>query len=518
MKVAIYCRLSEEDRNKQKETDDSESIQNQKSMLIQYAVDREWEIHSIYSDDDYTGADRNRPEFNRLLTDAETRKFDIILCKTQSRFTRELEIVEKYIHGLFPLWGIRFISIVDNADTEVKGNKKSRQINGLINEWYLEDMSENIKSVLTNRRKQGFHIGAFPLYGYMKDPDKKGHLIIDEEAAEVVREVFSLYAQGYGKTAIARILNDKSIPNPTTYRVQKGYEHRKTDIGVSPLWKYFAISDMLINEMYIGNLVQGKYGSISYKTKQNKPIPKKNWIKVENTHEPIISMELWETVQRKVNVNFKPFGNTGKIGLFAKKAKCMNCGYTMRTSKNRGVHYLKCPTKHVQKGACIGSFIRVDALSGIVLEELNKMIAEYLDMDEMEQRITVENDIKQKRQKFLSEVGTYEKKRTELSKAIKDLYIDKVKGLITENEFVEFSKEFYQDKERIEKNLSDVHKTLDTLESEMQNTDGKRTLISQYLNVTQLDRDMVEKLIDTIYVGRKDAETKILPVEINWNV
>ena len=178
MKAAIYCRLSEEDRNKQSEDQDSNSIQNQKAMLLQYAMAQQWEVFSIYSDDDYTGSDRNRPEFQRLLRDAEQHKFDIVLCKTQSRFTRELELVEKYIHGLFPLWGIRFVSIVDNADTANKGNKKSRQINGLVNEWYLEDMSDNIRSVLTNRRKNGFHIGAFALYGYKKDPDQKGHLII----------------------------------------------------------------------------------------------------------------------------------------------------------------------------------------------------------------------------------------------------------------------------------------------------------------------------------------------------
>ena len=150
MKAAIYCRLSEEDRNKQCETDDSGSIRNQKAMLMQYAAGQGWEIYHIYSDDDYTGSDRRRPEFNRLLADAKAHKFDIVLCKTQSRFTRELELVEKYIHGLFPIWGIRFVSIVDNADTANKGNKKSRQINGLVNEWYLEDMSDNIRSVLTS--------------------------------------------------------------------------------------------------------------------------------------------------------------------------------------------------------------------------------------------------------------------------------------------------------------------------------------------------------------------------------
>ena len=298
-RVAIYCRLSEEDRNKQFETDDSQSIQNQKSLLLSYALEHGWEVYKIYSDDDYTGSDRKRPEFNHLLVDAQAHKFDIILCKTQSRFTRELELVEKYIHGLFPIWGIRFVSIVDNADTANKGNKKSRQINGLINEWYLEDMSENIKSVLINKRKQGCHIGAFALYGYKKDPNKKGHLIIDEEAAAVVQEVFTLFSRGYGKTAIARMLNDRGIPNPTEYKRLQGLRYKQPESANSTLWKYFAIADMLENEIYIGNMVQGKYGSISYKTKQNKPRPKSEWYIVEGTHEPIIDKELWNNVDRK---------------------------------------------------------------------------------------------------------------------------------------------------------------------------------------------------------------------------
>ena len=276
-KVAIYCRLSEEDPNKQAETDDSNSIQNQKTMLLQYAAQHQWDVYGIYSDDDYTGSDRKRPEFQRLLLDAEGRKFDIILCKTQSRFTRELELVEKYIHGLFPLWGIRFISIVDNGDTANKGNKKSRQINGLVNEWYLEDMSENIRSVLDNRRENGYHIGSFALYGYQKDPNQKGHLIVDEEAAQVVREVFLRFSQGYGKTAIARMLNDRGIPNPAEYKRLHGLRYQPAQGKTGTLWKYSAISSMLTNEMYIGTMVQGKYGSLSYKTKRNAPRPREAW-------------------------------------------------------------------------------------------------------------------------------------------------------------------------------------------------------------------------------------------------
>ena len=321
MKAAIYCRLSEEDKNKQSATDDSSSIRNQKAMLRQYAAKQGWEVYRIYSDDDYTGSDRRRPEFNRLLEDAGAHKFDIVLCKTQSRFTRELELVEKYIHGLFPIWGIRFVSVVDNADTDNRGNKKSRQINGLVNEWYLEDMSENIKSVLTSRRQNGFHIGSSALYGYQKDPLQKGHLIIDEEAAAVVREVFTLFSQGYGKTAIARILNDRGIPNPAEYKRLKGMRYSQPETKNSTLWKYPAISSMLSNEIYIGNMVQGKYGSISYKTKQNKPRPKSEWYIVEGTHEPIIDRDLWDRVQHMAAGRTKPF-STGEIGLFAGKARC----------------------------------------------------------------------------------------------------------------------------------------------------------------------------------------------------
>ena len=152
--VAIYTRLSEEDRNKLSKEEESRSIQNQKSMLFSYAMQRGWEIYNIYSDDDYKGSDRNRPAFNQLLKDAEARKFNIVLCKSQARFTRELEMVERIIHGQFVEWGIRFVGYADNADTANKGNKKSRQINGLVNEWYLEDLSDNIKTVLTDRRER----------------------------------------------------------------------------------------------------------------------------------------------------------------------------------------------------------------------------------------------------------------------------------------------------------------------------------------------------------------------------
>lgn len=517
LRVAIYCRLSEEDRNKQSETDDSNSIQNQKSMLLQYSLEQGWEVYNIYSDDDYTGSDRRRPEFNRLLNDAENHKFDIVLCKTQSRFTRELELVEKYIHGLFPVWGIRFISIVDNADTANKGNKKSRQINGLVNEWYLEDMSENIKSVLTDRRKNGYHIGAFALYGYKKDPDQKGHLIIDEEAAKVVREVFTLFSQGYGKTAIARILNDKGIPNPTEYKRLHDLRYKQPRTQNSTLWKYFAISDMLINEIYIGNMVQGKYGSVSYKTKQNKPRPKDQWYRVEGTHEPIIDRELWDNVQALIAQKAKPF-TVGQIGLFARKARCMNCGYTLRTNKQRdGRRYLQCLTRHVAKDSCIGSFISVPKLEKTVIDEINKLSAEYLNKDELIENVQFNNNLREQQEEVNMEIVAYQKKISEYTKGIRELYLDKVKGILSETDFLELSKDFSTEKERLEKLVIDSQKKLDVIERKIQAGDNRRQLIEQYTNLEHLDREIVDKLIDYILVGKKDPVTKNVPIEIHWN-
>ena len=520
MKVAIYTRLSEEDRNKQFETDDSNSIQNQKAMLLQYTKEQGWEVYSIYSDDDYTGSDRKRPEFNRLLNDAEHRRFDIVLCKTQSRFTRELELVEKYIHGLFPIWGIRFISIVDNADSANKGNKKSRQINGLVNEWYLEDMSENIRSVLKNRRENGFHIGAFALYGYKKDPEQKGHLIIDEEAAAVVREVFSLFSQGYGKTAIARILNDRGIPNPTEYKRLKGLRYQQPKMKNSTLWKYFAISNMLINEIYIGNMVQGKYGSISYKTKQNKPRPKSEWYIVEGTHEPIIDRALWDRVQAMIAERAKPF-DVGTIGLFARKARCASCGYVMRSSKTApqrgGKHYLQCSNRHIAKGACEGAFISVDRLEKLVISEINKLSAEFLDKDILEQNVEFCNNLNAQKKRILSDISVYQKKIEEYSKGIKELYIDKVKGLISQSDFLELSKDFTTQKERLEKITADGNKQLAEIEDKILIGDNRRELIEQYTNLEHLNREIVDTLIDYISIGKRIPGTRDVPIEIHWN-
>lgn len=293
MKAAIYCRLSKEDEDKT--GPESESIQNQRSMLLRYAAEHGYTVQGIYIDEDYSGADRSRPAFNRMLQAAERREFGVILAKTQSRFTRDMELVEKYLHGKFVEWGIRFIALVDHVDTQDRAGKKARQINGLINEWYLEDLSDNVRSVLTHKRYQGDYIATFALYGYRKDPADHNRLLPDPEAAAVVRRIFAFYLQGFGTAKIARILNAEGVPPPSVYRQLHGGGGPQPATG---RWSRATLHQMLTNRTYTGDLEQGRRRKVSYKSGKTVRLPRETWIVVPGTHEGLISHADFDRVQQ----------------------------------------------------------------------------------------------------------------------------------------------------------------------------------------------------------------------------
>ena len=514
--VAIYPRLSDEDRFK-KEGDESESIINQKNMLIKYASDQGWNIYDIYCDEDYSGADRDRPEFNRLLKDAEERKFDIVLCKSQSRFTREIKIVEDIIHEKFLLWGIRFVSIVDHADTEDPYNKKQRQVNGLVNEWFLEDTSINIRKVFDHKKREGIHIGSFAVYGYKKDPERKGHLIIDEEAAQVVRLVFQLFVDGMGKTAIARYLNEKGIPNPSEYKRQQGLRFKINGGSCGHLWKYFSISNMLTNEMYIGNMVQSRQKNLSYKCRKKVMIPKEDWIIVPNTHEPIIDIDLWNRAQKLIQLKSKAFDTTGKIGIFSKKVKCLNCGYTMRAAKYHDERYLRCSSRFYDKKSCSGSMISEKRLSNYILNEIRKLAKEFLDKDELERKLELENKTKTKLDENKKLLELYQKQIDKCKTSIKQVYLDKLNGVIQSIDLDEIISDFEKEQMKYEKLATDVLVNIEKIENQKEESTSKQQLIEQYSNVQELTRDMVVTLIDYIEIGSRKKGTKIRPIVIHWN-
>ncbi|NLK37076.1 MAG: recombinase family protein [Epulopiscium sp.] len=299
--AAIYCRLSKEDEQKKK-MEESESILNQRLLLYQYAKEKGWNVVKEYVDEDYSGLDAARPGFIAMLKAAQRGEFQIILCKSQSRFTRDMELVEKYIHTLFPLWGIRFVGVTDAVDTQVKGNKKARQISGLINEWYCEDLSENIRSVFLEKMKQGQYLAPFAPYGYQKSPNNPHKLIPDEEAAKVVQRIFLSYAKGISVREIQKELDAEKILPPTRYKIEKGlsFYHPKLQYKEEYTWSTNTLRQILKNRVYIGDLVQAKQKKVSYKSKKVIQNPQKDWIVVPNCHDAIIEKEVFLLVQERM--------------------------------------------------------------------------------------------------------------------------------------------------------------------------------------------------------------------------
>lgn len=232
--------------------------------------------------------------------------------------------------------------------------------------------------------------------------------------------------------------------------------------------------------------------------------------------EPIIDRELWDRVQALIAQRAKPF-EIGTIGLFARKARCANCGYIMRSTKNHNKHYLLCTNRHISKDSCTGSFISVDKLEQLVIAELNRLNAEYLDKDELERNISFCGNLQAQKQRIQADITVYEKKIAEYAKGIRELYMDKVKGLITESDFMELSKDFTVEKERLEKISLDGQKQLSEIQKKIDTGDNRRELIEQYTNLEHLTREMVDTLIDYISVGNRIPGTRDVPIEIHWN-
>ncbi len=277
-RAVLYLRLSKEDADKVKRGDDSASIKNQRLLLTDYAKMHAFEVVKIYSDDDESGLYDDRPQFEQMMRDAGMGMFDIIIAKTQSRFSRNMEHIEKYLHHDLANLGIRFIGAADGTDTDKEDNKKSRQIHGLVNEWYCEDLSRNIRSSFRAKMKAGQFLGASCPYGYVKDKNDHNHLVIDAYAASVVRRIYRLYLSGYGKARIASVLSSEGILIPTLYKrlvLGENYYNAKAS-DTTKHWSYQTIHTILNNETYTGCLVQNRVNTISYKDKKKKSFPGTN--------------------------------------------------------------------------------------------------------------------------------------------------------------------------------------------------------------------------------------------------
>lgn len=529
-KVGVYCRLSDEDRYKKNKNDDSESITNQKSMLLKYALEKGWDVVDIYSDDDYSGAGVYRPDFDRLIKDCESGRINLVLCKTQSRFSRDMEQIEKYLHNKFIEWGVRFVSIVDNADTLNESNKKSRQINGLINEWYLEDLSANIKKSLKNKREDGLYMGSFAPYGYLKDPNDKHKLIIDENVAYVVKDIFDMYYKGMGYRTIANELNKRGILKPTLYKKTLGSNYRNLQherMGTGN-WTSNTIARILKNEAYAGNLVQGKRTSISYKNHKSKNVPETEWCTCNGTHEAIVDKEIFDYVQKRLGHNERPL-KSGKVHMLSQKVYCKECGRVfMRScfnSKTTGgvitrKAYLQC--KGAKKyGICPNnSSIRGEVLEEYILKKINTLIEKcnqsYLKSN-YEKELKLKNGTQMKINNLNKELSYNEKKIAQRKVYFKNLYEDKMNGLISEEDFKDLRNEYTKDVEESENRINEIKKEVYILEKNKDSNIEVDNIIKKYKHIKELNKYIIDEFIKRINIGILNKETNTRDIEIIWN-
>ena len=532
--AAIYARISKEDADRAKAGDDSESIQNQKLLLIDYATSNGFLVHNIYVDEDMSGFS-DRPSFKQMIKDAADGLFNTIICKHQSRFTRDMETVERYIHGYFVEWGIRFISLTDNVDTNVKGNKKARQIYGLINEWYSEDLSENIRAVFRKKMEAGQFLGAFACYGYEKDAKNKHKLVIDNDAAIIVKEIFFLYLEGYGVGSIAAILTQRGIPTPTIHKKEKGLRYHNPAAGIYSekygAWSGRTIARILRNEAYTGTLAQGTERKISYKTKKSMPLPKSEWIVIPNNHKPIIETDVFNKVQNLINGRRRRHSNDKghksdnlKPHIFAGKLVCADCGGVMQRSgisRDGSSRYVRCTlASKTRKRNCTPHSIRQDRIEDIVKERIRQFINQILEGDSEQKiingvaaRVTAEGSPYPYIKKQVSEISS---KISQIQRNIAMAYADKLNEKINEADF-QYFKEVFEEEKRSFINKKQYLEAELTKHSLHQNQiDGIVAVLEEFKVMDTLTHEIVNDFIDHVKIGEKNPETGEQTLTIQW--
>lgn len=507
-KAALYLRLSKEDVDKISEGDDSASIKNQRLLLVEYAMKHDMAIVNVYSDDDESGLYDDRPGFYKMMEDAKLGEFDIILAKTQARFSRNIEHIEKYLHHDLPILGIRFIGVADGVDTADESNKKTRQINGLVNEWYCEDLSKNVRSAFRAKKQAGQYVSASCPYGYIKDPLNHNHLIVDEYAADVVRQIFSLYLQGIGKAKIGRIIGERGILIPTLYKkeVQGMNFYNPNALSTTKVWSFQTIHQILNNEVYIGNLVQNKISTLSYKDRKKVHLPSEKWIRVENVHEPIISKKDFARVQELQKIKTKSVNskNPKYESLFSGLIFCADCKHSMtRSYARRGdkgiIGYVCGSYKTHGKNVCTSHNINYEELKDAVLLSIQREARKILSSADIEElKKTSCNG--RRLENIEKQIGFTEERKEKINKFKQKTYQSYMEELISKDEYIQYSSKYADDIAELDSEILELKKKKDNekeLEQEYREWIDK---FSEYVDIDELTRGIVLELIERIDV------------------
>ncbi len=512
-RAVLYLRLSKEDADKISKGDDSASIKNQRLLLTDYALTHEFKIIKVYSDDDESGLYDDRPDFEKMMMDAKMGEFDVIIAKTQSRFSRNMEHIEKYLHHDLPNLGIRFIGVVDGVDTENEANKKSRQINGLVNEWYCEDLSKNIRSSFKAKMKNGQFLGSSCPYGYKKDPKNHNHLVIDEYAAKIVRRIYKLYLSGYGKAKIGSILSSDGILIPTLYKREVLGEnyHNSKALDTTKNWSYQTIHTILNNETYMGHLIQNKVNTLSYKDKKKRMLPREKWIVVKNTHEAIIEPELFDMVQRLQKTRTRSVGSTEENGIFSGLLYCADCKHAMsrkyaRHGSGGFIGYI-CKTYKTQgMRFCSSHSIDACSLEEAVLFSIKSEARKILkkeDVDELK-RMQVCN----KNMEYCeAQLESIRKRIEKIERFKRKTYDNYMEDLISKEDYMRYVSEYETEITELQSQKTALCERADLQQELDARYDEWVEAFKDYINVKKLTRDMVLELIERIEVHKDGGIT-----------
>ena len=507
-KAALYIRLSREDGDKV----ESNSITSQREILKEYLkLHPDIELHDFYIDDGWSGTNFDRPGFIRMMEDIYSGDVNCVIVKDLSRFGRNYTDAGNYLDNIFVRLQIRFIALNNGIDTATNNMNAATRcitvgVQNVINESLAATTSVNVRGTLNVNREQGKFIGSFASYGYMKDPNDHHKLIIDPETAPVVRMIFEKFIDGCSIIGIAKDLNEMGIPNPTAYKKLKGFNYKHpAGKKLDGLWPDSSVRRILRNEMYVGNMVQGKNTTISYKIKQCRAIPKEDWIIVEGTHEAIVDRETFDKAQSLFNQFIRKAPQKSEVDLFSGFVRCADCLRAMNKKTNSHpygtYHYYRCGTsRKMKKSSCTNHTIRIDKMELAVLASIQGMIDSAVEMDKLIKRINSSPVKKKESSHICSAIDTHTAELEKLKGMIIDLYPDWKSGIISKEEYFTLKEQLTEKTTSLEKALENLKRTNEEFKNGITEDNDFISHFKKYGKIDTLTRAMVVELSDKIYV------------------
>lgn len=505
--TALYCRLSQDDMLH----GESNSITNQKDILLKYAKANNFPNPQFYVDDGFSGTNFNRPDFMRMIDDMENGRVGIIITKDLSRLGRDYLMTGQYIEMTFPDYDVRYIAINDNVDT-FKSENEMMAFKNIFNDWFARDTSKKIKAVFKAKGMSGKPLTTATVYGYKKFEADKNVWEIDEEAAQVVRRIFKLCIEGYGPSQIARILSDDGVLIPTAYAKEKGLPYTRT-FKYPTRWCSDSVVKILEKPEYIGHTVNFRTRQKSHKNKKKIINPREEWVIFENTHEAIISQHDFELVQEIRKNRIRP-QKSKEINPFSNKVFCADCGNKLHLCRSKSLtseqEHLKCGTYAADKNECTAHYIRTCVLSELVLNEMNKLLCTVHANEDEFIRLAMEKSAENHLSELKKAKKTFsqaEKRIAELDKLFKRIYEDNISGKLSDERFDMLSGDYDNEQKQLKQTVAELQAFISEREQKTADISQFMDIVRKYEYISELTPEIMHELIEKIVVYAPDKSS-----------